>query len=46
MEGVFQLARHYRVLPDQVLAMDGELYLQWREYLRGFARGQQIVGTR
>ena len=43
---VFQLALEFRLLPDRVLAMDGELYLQFREYLAGYGRGQEIARAR
>ena len=44
LESVFSLSRQFKILPSQVLDMDGELLLLFLDYLNGFARGRAIKG--
>ena len=41
-ESAFSLARQFKLLPSQILDMDGELYFLFIDYLNGYARGQEV----
>ena len=41
---MFSLARQFKLLPSDILDMDGELLLLFMDYLNGFARGRAIKG--
>ena len=43
-ETVFSLARQFKILPSQILDMDGELLFLFLDYLNGFSRGREIKG--
>ena len=42
MEAVFSLSRQFKILPDTILNMDGELFFLFTQYLNGFTRGREI----
>ena len=46
LAGVFHLASEFHILPSAVLDMDGEIFLQFMEYLGGVSRGREIAAGR